>query len=459
MILSYHGRMLLRLALLLFLCGLPRLVAQTTVSPSVVDLFAAGDDYFLHVVALPGVGGNRTRTFVLYGLTHALLDFRRTDNDRFAASGGLYVEGIDRDGVIGGYGNGGDTVRVDDYRATLSRSALLPGVIPLALDPGSYTFGYSVEAGRGSVGTFSGVTDTIDIPRFGDDVATFGTPIFLGSPRPGTSPDQMIAVNADGDLPFGKRLRALITATVPGRPFRLNWQLVGIDEAGDLETIVDRGEGRTLSENSIVVDEIRPVDGELRVMMRELGTSEAARAWIVEGTTGDLPAGTYQLQLELTAESGTYRDTASFNVRWIDRPLSLGDPRYAIAALGPIATEEEIDRLAGVGASEQRAALDAWWKLQDPTPATSFNEKMTAYYGRIDYAYFSFATIGRPDGAASDRGRIYVLYGPPTDIERRLDPEGPAREIWTYENRVARRFHFIDRDETGAYRLVEYYDL
>ncbi|HTR99827.1 MAG TPA: GWxTD domain-containing protein, partial [Bacteroidota bacterium] len=58
-----------------------------------------------------------------------------------------------------------------------------------------------------------------------------------------------------------------------------------------------------------------------------------------------------------------------------------------------------------------------------------------------------------PDGFRSDRGRIYVLYGPPTSSDRTLDPVAGHREVWTYA-RLKKRFIFIDRDRSGNYILV-----
>jgi hypothetical protein len=53
----------------------------------------------------------------------------------------------------------------------------------------------------------------------------------------------------------------------------------------------------------------------------------------------------------------------------------------------------------------------------------------------------------------SDRGKIYILYGPPTNIERVLDPSAGFKETWTYE-KLKRSFVFVDRARNGIYVLV-----
>jgi hypothetical protein len=84
---------------------------------------------------------------------------------------------------------------------------------------------------------------------------------------------------------------------------------------------------------------------------------------------------------------------------------------------------------------------------------------MAEYYRRADYSYFNFRSIGQKDGVFTDRGKIYMLNGPPTQINRQMQPDSHPREVWSYENRVARVFVFIDESKTGEYRLVEYHDL
>ena len=100
--------------------------------------------------------------------------------------------------------------------------------------------------------------------------------------------------------------------------------------------------------------------------------------------------------------------------------------------------------------------LYAYWKKQDPTPETAYNERMDEFYRRADYAYFNFARNARLlDGALTDRGKIYILYGAPTNIERSfLLGEQPV-EIWSYSNNVKRIVKFTDPSGHGDYKLTE----
>jgi hypothetical protein len=44
------------------------------------------------------------------------------------------------------------------------------------------------------------------------------------------------------------------------------------------------------------------------------------------------------------------------------------------------------------------------------------------------------------------------LYGPPTTMNRTLDPVAGFQETWVYE-RLGKRFVFVDRTKTGNYVL------
>ncbi|RPH31043.1 GWxTD domain-containing protein, partial [bacterium] len=57
-----------------------------------------------------------------------------------------------------------------------------------------------------------------------------------------------------------------------------------------------------------------------------------------------------------------------------------------------------------------------------------------------------------PDGSRTDRGKIYILYGPPTSMDRSLDPAAGFQETWIYE-KLGKRFVFKDQSKSGNYVL------
>ena len=81
-----------------------------------------------------------------------------------------------------------------------------------------------------------------------------------------------------------------------------------------------------------------------------------------------------------------------------------------------IITPEERDAFKRLQTDEEREQfIEQFWLRRDPTPDTVENEFKEEHYRRIAYANERFAS-GIP-GWKTDRGRIYITYGPPDEIE------------------------------------------
>ncbi len=81
-----------------------------------------------------------------------------------------------------------------------------------------------------------------------------------------------------------------------------------------------------------------------------------------------------------------------------------------------IITDEEKKAFKQLQTDDEREQfVENFWLRRDPTPDTEENEYREEHYRRIAYANEHFAS-GIP-GWKSDRGRIYITYGPPDEIE------------------------------------------
>jgi GWxTD domain-containing protein len=82
---------------------------------------------------------------------------------------------------------------------------------------------------------------------------------------------------------------------------------------------------------------------------------------------------------------------------------------------------------------EREIFIESFWKHRDPTPGTPRNEFMEEFYQRRQYAneYYGRGTP-RP-GWKTDQGRIYIILGPPRNIEDHSHINGvyPV-QIWSY---------------------------
>jgi GWxTD domain-containing protein len=81
-----------------------------------------------------------------------------------------------------------------------------------------------------------------------------------------------------------------------------------------------------------------------------------------------------------------------------------------------IITDEERAAFKQLSNDEERDNfIEAFWQRRDPTPDTEENEYKEEHYRRIAYANEHFAA-GVP-GWRTDRGRMYIVFGPPDEIE------------------------------------------
>ncbi len=141
--------------------------------------------------------------------------------------------------------------------------------------------------------------------------------------------------------------------------------------------------------------------------------------------------------------------------RWIDGPV-----RY-------IATADEIREFKALADDPARAAfIDRFWARRDPDPTTAANEYRQLFWERVRDANAKFTDSPGP-GWQTDRGKIYILHGPPTEIREDLDAvtedepsAGRGLIRWTYEGRPEGRLDLdpvtvvaFYRTKTGEYKI------
>jgi GWxTD domain-containing protein len=78
---------------------------------------------------------------------------------------------------------------------------------------------------------------------------------------------------------------------------------------------------------------------------------------------------------------------------------------------------------------EREQFIEAFWRRRNPDPDSEVNTYLEEHYERIAYANQHFAS-GIP-GWKTDRGRIYIMYGPPN--EKESHPTGGAYDRPSYE--------------------------
>ncbi len=116
-----------------------------------------------------------------------------------------------------------------------------------------------------------------------------------------------------------------------------------------------------------------------------------------------------------------------------------------------IMTREERKIFLELPDSGRGAFIEEFWKRRDPDPTTETNEFKQEYDARVAAATNMFRGEGK-EGWLTDRGRIYILFGPPMDrLTYPMDAEGFCREIWYYG---AFPVIFIDEHCEGQFLLT-----
>jgi GWxTD domain-containing protein len=136
-----------------------------------------------------------------------------------------------------------------------------------------------------------------------------------------------------------------------------------------------------------------------------------------------------------------------------------------------IISDEERSAFLQLQTNEEREQfIEAFWQRRDPTPDTVENEFKEEHYRRIAYANERFSS-GIP-GWKTDRGRIYIIWGPADEIEthsqgsqyeRPMTEGGGSTTVyafddWTYHymegigNNIT--IEFVDPTGTGEYHIT-----
>ncbi len=121
-------------------------------------------------------------------------------------------------------------------------------------------------------------------------------------------------------------------------------------------------------------------------------------------------------------------------------------------AMNLIFPRSELDFLYKAKEEERKKLWDDFWKKYDKDPFTPHNELEIEFLERFQYVMKNFS--GPLKGYKTDRGRIYIKYGPPDFIEDHPYESGTyPYQIWYYIT-LGKRFLFVDKKGFGDYELT-----
>jgi GWxTD domain-containing protein len=147
-------------------------------------------------------------------------------------------------------------------------------------------------------------------------------------------------------------------------------------------------------------------------------------------------------------------------------PLSAASRQWLDEVVPYIITPAEKEVFLRLRTEKERGEfIESFWRKRDPDPSTPDSEAKLEYYRRIAQANKLFSTSGIA-GWRTDRGRTYILLGPPKEVQRDFGSQasglsafmGP-KETWQYWDLPNPKlpynmeFVFVDRFGTGSYTL------
>jgi GWxTD domain-containing protein len=170
---------------------------------------------------------------------------------------------------------------------------------------------------------------------------------------------------------------------------------------------------------------------------------------------GDLSQGGYTLELEVV-DMGSGKRIASRKDFLFYTSHGREKFQFDTSAVGFIdyfASKEELSDYERMSEGAKEMFLLKFWNARDPVPETPENELLFDVIRRVRFADENFSQ-GLKKGRHTDRGRIYIKYGPPeerTKIPFSVDYKD--REEWYYYSGNL-EFIFVDIRGGGNYELV-----
>ena len=168
---------------------------------------------------------------------------------------------------------------------------------------------------------------------------------------------------------------------------------------------------------------------------------------------------------------GQQADTRRADTKRAKKELESGWNKWIAEDAAYIISDEEKRAFGQLGNDDEREQfVEQFWLRRDPTPDTVENEYKEEHYRRIAYANEHFA-CGIP-GWRADRGRIYIRFGPPDEIdahpsggtyERPASEGGGTTSAYPFEQWRYRHLdnvgddvvvEFVDTSMSGEYRLT-----
>jgi GWxTD domain-containing protein len=372
-----------------------------------------------------------------YKISFSQLFFQKKD-ENFHAGISINIEIKDSSGSSTKRAFDERKISVEDFDITTSPNSFLQGVIEFNLPEGKYNL----------LAIISDLTSKRErrIPPIELEINKSNTilnPIVFDPGKINCDElESYVLSNNSSSIPFNKPNNDLV---IPVSDPKINSLTIAI-KRGDTVLIT----GEKIIDSFIANPEIKLCND--KVVIRQSIDTANVKIFLVKDFSSKLNEGPIQLEI-YPDENVDDKQIYNLNVIWIAKPISLTDPEAAIKLLEIIEPKKIVSDLLSREGSYSNNLFD-YWNTKDPTPDTKYNELMNEFYVRVDYCEMNFRTIAGNGGAKSDRGRTYIKFGTPDEIERDTNSSDKVVETWFYK-KSNRKFLFVDEDGTGKFQLTE----
>ena len=432
---------------LIFLCAAGLLVAGKESSPA--QTYPAKDPMRLSLDITRFRGADDTTSLVEfhYSINRDALTFLH-DSAGWSASAELMLTG-----------RAGDSLVFRDHWLVPARLAdtaavvhgmNLVGVCPVQLRAGSYTVKL-LGRDRQNSGRRDSISVLIPVTPPATDRIVMSDIEFASSIKPGTK-----------ESPFYKNTLDVIPSV--GGMYNETQMCFFYIEAYNLLLGEDRSD---MTMKTSVVD---AVGKEILARERQRKRSAESAVLIDQLAASKFKSGTYSLVVALLDSTKRTLAQSSRKFYVFNPTLGVDSTLLALGSSFPLAVyssmeEQELDRdfkwsryeisedeqvqyKQLSGADVKRKFLSDVWRHRPPGARD-------VYMARVAHANENFGMLGR-EGYRTDRGRVYIVYGPPDDIERHPnESDTKPYEIWTYNNiQGGVEFDFLQRIQGADYELV-----
>lgn len=253
--------------------------------------------------------------------------------------------------------------------------------------------------------------------------------------------------------------KALVEAVALDSTLARAWAVLGLNLQ---EEYLDRIEGAALRDSAIACYEraLRldedDVDSRYRLAFLYMHRRDytEARELVAPYTYGrDCPVRFGLLWIAIQFRTGQFDAAQSLLDDLLD--CMPWEERESWIGLKPLMHPDSMSSYTTLTDAQRDSACVGFWWARDPTPTTLANERLIEHISRAveSNTFFAVELLGR-EGRASDRGEVYLRYGPPSEMNRTLYGRGWEWRYPSGDPDDPTTFVFVDSYHNGDYLRV-----